>query len=324
MNRPRSTSQGYLTGLLATLVLSSTGVLIRQLTLGYGMPPMVLAFWRALLVVTTLSLALAVWRPSLLRTERRHLGYLVRYGLLLAVYNTFFTFSVQVNGAAVATVLVCCAGAFAVLLGRWLLKESLDWAKALAILLTVVGGVLVSQVLEPGLQGGPGSLHLTGLALGLASAWLYAGYSLMGRVAWERGLNPWTTLLYTFSFASAWLLLPNLVPAIGMPGTARNPGDLWWLGRSVAGWTVLIGLSAGPTLCGYGLYNLTLTRLPSGVANLIAALEPAFTAVIAYLALGERLTPTQVTGGLAALLAVVVLRLGEERSMTREAGAGSC
>jgi drug/metabolite transporter (DMT)-like permease len=307
-------------GLLATVVLSSTGVLIRHLMVAHGMPPMVLAAWRAALVVLTLSVALAIGRPALLRIDRRHIGYLARYGLLLAVYNACFTFSVSVNGAAVATVLVCCAGAFAAVLGRWLLKESLGWAKALAVVASIGGSVLVSQVWVPGRSGAGQTLPLVGLLLGLASACLYAGYSLMGRVAWQRGLNPWTTLLYTFGFATAWLLVPNLAPALGMPGAARNLGELWWFGSSLAGWGLILALSAGPTLCGYGLYNVTLTLLPSSVANLIVTVEPGFTALIAYALLGERLTLPQMAGAAAALAGVALLRINEGRQAGGQAG----
>jgi drug/metabolite transporter (DMT)-like permease len=56
---------------------------------------------------------------------------------------------------------------------------------------------------------------------------------------------------------------------------------------------------------------VSLTYLPSSVANLVVTLEPAFTAVIAYLLLGERLSWIQIIGSLLILSGVVFLRVYE-------------
>ena len=50
---------------------------------------------------------------------------------------------------------------------------------------------------------------------------------------------------------------------------------------------MLLALAAGPTLLGFGLYNISLKTLPLAVANLILSLELVFTAVIAYFLLGK-------------------------------------
>jgi drug/metabolite transporter (DMT)-like permease len=137
----------------------------------------------------------------------------------------------------------------------------------------------------------------------------YAAYSLMGREAAQRGMNPWTSLLYTFSFAALFLLAFNILFNRLMPGSAAALGDFFWLGSAWAGWAVLIILAAVPTVFGFGLYNVSLTYLPSSVANLIVTLEPVFTAVTAYLLLGERLSGIQIAGSVLIMGGVVVLRL---------------
>ena len=141
----------------------------------------------------------------------------------------------------------------------------------------------------------------------------YAIYSLMGRSAAQRGLNPWTTLFYTFAFATPFLLAFNLLPQGALPGQAGSPAELLWLGRSAAGWIILFLLAAGPTVAGFGLYNVSLSLLPSSVANLILTSEPAFTALFAYLLLGERFTGVQIAGSLLILSGVLLLRLHEGR-----------
>jgi len=70
-------------------------------------------------------------------------------------------------------------------------------------------------------------------------------------------------------------------------------------------------LAVGPTIGGYGLYTVSLTMLPAGTANLIVTLEPAMSAALAFLFLGERLAPLQLVGGGLILAGVVLLRVSE-------------
>jgi len=298
-------TRGYGIALISAVILSTTAIFIRHLTHSYHLPALVLAFWRDSFVALTLLPVLARVRPGLLRVDRAQLRYLAAYGLVLALFNALWTLSVALNGAAVATVLVYCSAAFTALLGWWLLRERLDWGKLLAVALSLGGCVLVSEALDPAVW----RANLLGILTGVSSGLLYALYSLMGRSAAQRGLNPWTTLLYTFAFAALFLFGANLLPAGVLPGS----GDLLTLGTAWGGWGVLFLLAAGPTVAGFGLYNVSLSYLPSSVANLIVTLEPAFTAVIAYFLLGERLNGVQLLGSLLILSAVVFLRLYEER-----------
>ncbi len=269
-----------------------------------------LAFWRDAFVALTLLLVLGVVRPALLRAGRRYLSYLILYGLTLAIFNTLWTYSVSLVGAAIGTVLVYCSAAFTALLGWWLLKERLDGVKLLAVALCLAGCAAVSGVLDPT------SWHanVLGVITGTLSGLCYSIYSLMGRSASQRGLNPWTTVLYTFGSAALFLLLFNLLPGVLWPGNETGAGDLFWLGNATAGWVILFVLAAGPTVIGFGLYNVSLGYLPASVANLIVTSEPVFTAVIAFFLLGERLTGMQLAGSLMILGGVLFLRVQEGRS----------
>jgi len=300
-------TRGYTLALVSAAILSTTAILIRHLTQTYHIPVLVLAFWRDGFVALTLLPVLGLLHPLLLRVKRQHLLYLISYGLVLATFNALWTLSVVLNGAAIATVLAYCSAGFTALLGWWLLKERLDWAKLLAVALSLGGCVLVSGALDPAAW----RANLMGILTGIISGLGYAIYSLMGRSAAQRGLNPWTTLFYTFGFAAAFLLLFNLLPWKLFPGAATRPADLFWLGNALAGWGILFLLAAGPTVAGFGLYNVSLSYLPSSVANLIVTLEPAFTAVIAYFLLGERFNGAQVGGSLMILAGVVFLRMYE-------------
>jgi drug/metabolite transporter (DMT)-like permease len=319
-DRPRSGAGpggGYSIGLLAAAILATTAVLIRHLSLAYHLPALVMAFWRDVAVVVTLVAGFLAWGRARFRLPPGTLPYLAVYGLVLSLFNVLWTLSVTINGAAVATVLVYCSAAFTVVLGRWLLKEPLGVAKLLATVLCLGGCVLVSGAHHAEAW----RANLAGILAGALSGLSYAAYSLMGRSAAQRGLDPWTTLLYIFGFASGFLFLFNLPPGGFLPGSAARLGDFFWLGRAWGGWGILFLLGAGPTVAGFGLYLVSLARLPSSVANLVVSLEPAFTALFAYLFLGERLGLVQAAGGLLILGGVAVLRVGDVVTMLRGARA---
>lgn len=306
-------ARGYLIALISALFLSTTAVFIRYLTQTYAIPSLVLALWRDVFVVLTLLPVLQRVRPALLQIQRQHLPYLVAYGLVLAVFNALWTLSVSLNGAAVATVLVYCSAGFTALLGWWLLQERLGWVKVAVVIISLGGCVLVAEAQNISAWQN----NFVGILTGILSGLSYAGYSLMGRSTSQRGLNPWTTLIYTFGFATLFLLVTNLIPGNFPLGKAASPADLFWLGRSWFGWGVLFLLAAIPTVTGFGLYNVSLSYLPSSVANLVVTLEPVFTAVIAFLFLGERLTIMQISGSLLILGSVIFLRIYEGLLMNR-------
>jgi drug/metabolite transporter (DMT)-like permease len=306
LNRSNLT-RGYLIAVISAAILSTTAIFIRYLTQTYQIPALVLAFWRDLLVALTLLSVLKVIRPDLMRVKRKDLRYLILYGLVLAIFNSLWTLSVALNGAAISTILAYCSAGFTALLGWWFLEERLGWAKIAAVVLSLGGCVLVADALNLAAW----NANFVGILTGILSGLLYAIYSLLGRSASQRALNPWTTLLYTFGFAAVFLLTFNLLPGDFLPGKATHVVDLLWLGNSLAGWGILFLLAAGPTLTGFGTYNISLSHLPSSVANLIVSLEPAFTAVMAYVFFGELLNGTQMIGSLMILAAVVFFRIYE-------------
>lgn len=308
MNK-NNANKAYFIALASAAFLSSTAILIRYLTLNYNMPALVLAFWRDFFVVITILPILFFRQRDLLKIDKKQGKFLLIYGFILAIFNSFWTLSVAFNGAAVATVLCYCSAAFTAILGKWLLNEELTWVKSIAILCSLAGCVLVSGAFDMAVW----HTNLVGILSGILSGLAYAAYSLMGRSASQRGLNPWTTLLFTFAFAGTVLLIVNMFPALGFPGIAQKPTDLFWLGADWRGWLPLFLLAAVPTVLGFGLYNVSLQYLPASVVNLIATSEPVFTTITAFLVFGERMHALELLGSALVLGGVVILRLGKNK-----------
>lgn len=298
-------SRGFIIALIATVLWSTTGPLISYLSKTYSLPSLVLAFWRDLFVSFGMLVGLLLFSRSRFSLESKHWGFMILYGLTLAVFNSLWTFSVQYNGAAVATVMAFSSPAMTALLSRVIFKETFSKLKVLSIALSFIGTILVSGAHDPAAW----KLNPLGIIFGLLTGLLFAVYNLEGKLAGDRHIDSWTALLYSFASATFFLFFFNLGNDLFITGKAPL-ADMFWLGNSLAGWGVLFLLGVAPTLGGFGLYTLSIRYLSPTISNLIATLEPVFTAIWAYLFLSEVMTNVQLGGSLLLMFGVILLRLG--------------
>jgi len=305
----RSSSPGYLIGLTATVLLSFTGILISYLNRAYQLPSLVLAFWRDTFVVLGLAVTFAFFSRGRFGLKPSLWSFFLLYGLSLSLFNSMWTFSVQFNGAAIATVLAFSSPAMTAVLAHYILHEQINRIKLVSIILSLPGIVLVSGAADPTAW----KVNAAGIAFGLLTGFTFACYNMLGKTSSNKGIDPWTTRLYGFSSAVVLLFLFNVL--MNAFGGQALLGNFLWLGTSFSGWGLLFLLGTGPTIGGFGLYLVSLGYLPATVANLIGALEPAFTAIWAYLLFHEELTAIQILGSLLVFASVILLRFGEERNV---------
>jgi len=300
-----NSSRGFIIALIATLFWSTTGPLISYLVKTYSLPSLVLAFWRDLFVAFGMVVGLLIFSRARFSLDRKYWGFIILYGLTLAVFNSMWTFSVQYNGAAVATVLAFSSPAMTALLSRIIFKETFSRIKVISIALSFIGTILVSGAADPAMW----KLNPAGIIFGLLTGLFFAFYNLEGKVASDKHIDSWTALLYSFGIAAVFLFF--FIIANDLFITNQSPlTDLLWLGKSFAGWSILFLLGVIPTLGGFGLYTLSIRYLSPTISNLIATLEPVFTAIWAYIFLSEVLTNVQLGGSLLLMFGVILLRLG--------------
>lgn len=295
-------SRGYGIALIATVLWSFTGILISYLNKTYALPSLVLAFWRDLFVSFGMVVGLLIFSRARFQLGRAHWAFMVFYGVTLAVFNAMWTFSVQYNGAAVATVMAFSSPAMTAILSRIVFKEQFSAVKITSILLSIGGVVLVSGAYDPSTW----NLNPLGIIFGLLTGLLFAIYNLEGKTASDKSIDSWTALLYSFAFATVFLLFFNIGDDF-FTGKAIF-SEMLWLGNSINGWGILFFLAVAPTLGGFGLYTLSIRYLSPTTANLIATLEPGFTAIWAYFLLNEQLTGIQLMGSLLVFAGVILLR----------------
>ncbi|MCB0100681.1 MAG: EamA family transporter [Anaerolineales bacterium] len=305
MHKPTS-SRGFMIALAATIIWSTTGPLISYIVVTYKLPSLVLAFWRDLFVAFGMFVGLLIFNRTLFALDRKHWGLMVWYGISLAVFNSMWTFSVQYNGAAVATVLAFSSPAMTAILSRIIFKETFNRVKVISIALSFIGTILVAGAHNPAMW----KLNPLGIIFGLMTGLMFAVYNLQGKTAGDRNIDSWTALLYSFAWATFFLFFFNLGSDLFI---TKDPAfsNLMWLGNSLPGWGLLFFLGVAPTLGGFGLYTLSIRYLSPTVSNLVATLEPVFTAVLSYFFLSEVMSNVQLGGSLLLLFGVILLRIAD-------------
>lgn len=285
--------RGYILVLIATLLMSTTGILIKYLLVDFAMLPLNLAFLRVLIVASALGIALFFVKRAALRVQRRHLIYFIIMGVVgVGLHQLAWVSSVSLNGAAVATVLVYINPTIVALISVRFLGEKLDRNKIIALVLTLIGMVLVAEMYIPE------NLRLNGLGIlvGLGTGVTWATYAIVGQFI-SRRYSPWASLFYAFLFGALFLLPLQLLA-----------GNILGLGAQWNGWAILFFLALGPTLVGFGLYTMGLAQIPASVVTLIATLEPVFSIVLAFFLFNEVLDIPQIIGAGLILFAVMLLR----------------
>lgn len=285
--------RGYIVVLIATLLMSTTGILIKVLLVDFKMLPLNLAFLRVLIVTSALGIAIFLVKRNALRVQTRHLIYFIIMGVVgVGLHQLAWVSSVSLNGAAVATVLVYINPTIVALISVRFLGEKLDRNKIIALVLTLLGMILVAQMYIPE------NLQLNGLGIlvGLGTGVTWATYAIIGQFI-SRRYSPWASLFYAFLFGALFLLPLQLIA-----------GNILGLGTQGNGWAILFFLALGPTLVGFGLYTVGLSQIPASVVTLIATLEPVFSIVLAFFLFNEVLQVPQIIGAGLILFAVILLR----------------
>jgi drug/metabolite transporter (DMT)-like permease len=282
---------GSLAVLFAAACWGLSGVFVKLVSAEVEISALALAFWRDITTFVVLLVGIGVFRPAWLRIRRRDLRWLIGLGASLGIFHVFWNLAVFLSGAAVATVQQAAMPAI-VAVAAWLLwRERLTWSKVAAIFLTFVGTVLVSGLGVVIRQGA--GLSLGGLLVGLAVPVTYASWNLFGKKVRET-YNPFTTLTYAFGFGALVLLpLQFFTP---QPWPVPSSALLWFA-----------GLIAVATIIPFSVYTFALGRLPASVATILAMSEIAFVAAYAYVLLGERLTASQILGGVLVVGGVLLL-----------------
>ena len=164
------------------------------------------------------------------------------------------------------------------------------------------GGMLL--IVVPKISG---SRHaLLGDALGLGTAAFYAAYILV--VARLRARHGTGIVMFASTLVFVVLLLPIALTQKFLPDNAHG----WWL---------LAGCALSAQVLGQSLIAYALAHLPATFSAVGLYVQVIAAAGYAWLLLGERLTPLQMTGGVVVLAAIALARRTRSAALPAAAGA---
>jgi len=164
--------------------------------------------------------------------------------------------------------------------------------------LTVASAGLVLVLLT----AGTGAFDLVGALLAIGASIAYTAYILV-----SDGL-----VHDVDSVALAALVLTGATVSFAVIGVASGTLDLA-LAADAWLWLVLIALVS--TVVAVSAFFAGLKRVGPSEAAILSTFEPPVTVALAFLVLGERLTPAQLLGGALVLAAVIVLQLPARRAL---------
>ena len=294
----RSALSAYLALLAAVAGIAWSAILVRWA----GVPGASSAFYRVLVA----GLVLIPWRLARGRTQKGDSHPFLRkkgtaagwiavlggvfFALDIALWNT----SVMHTGAAVASILGNNTPIFVGIL-TWLLLERRPRTSFWVGLSLSLAGCL-AIMLGPA-HAGSAPITLYGNLLAIGGSLFFAAYL----VTTERVRRTMDTLTFnTLAISGSVATLLIVCLALGLPLT----------GYSARAWTALVALGLVSQLAAYYALVYALGHLPATLTSVGLLGQVPCTAFLAWLLLGEPLTPLQIAGGAVVLVGIFVVNRG--------------
>lgn len=219
----------------------------------------------------------------------------VTTGLLLGLVfyagqNGFYFAALQRISATLATLLVFIAPVLVAVAAVCLGRERLSLGQVAAIPLSLAG---IALVLIGG--GGLGDIDPLGVALALGCAVVYSAYMLITHAV-VANVPPLTL--------SAAIITGGLLPFLVVAAVSADPP----LPTSGDGWAIVLAMALLGTVLPVAALTAGTARAGPSTATVLSASQPALTAGLAIVILGETLSFVQVLGGALVLGSVVVVQ----------------
>ena len=275
-------SAGLVGAAIAVCAWSTGTVLAKAIEMG-GMAIGTYRFWMFSLALV-LSMTARGQRFTLRSLRETAIGG-VALGTNIAFFFTAVKLTTIVNARIIGSLQPIIVGVVAArLFGEDIKAKDALWS------LVALGGVLV--VVTTTAPGGDSSLRGDLLAVGAMltwSAYFIASKRSKGRVTpleFTAGTALWTAIIVTplgFLFGQ----------------------DMSW--PSAKNWGLLIAMAVGAGIVGHVLMNWSLVRIPLWVGSTFTLLIPVFSALIAWVFLGEAIAPLQGVAMAVVIASLVVI-----------------
>lgn len=297
--RPVHPARGYLLYLTAALLFGINGTVSKVLLQSVGDAARVSQL-RVTAAFLILLVVVAATKRSALRLRRAEVGPIAAYGVLgVAMTQWLYFVAIERMPIGIALLIEFTAPIMVVLWVRFAWHRPVRNTIWIGLALALAGLAMVAEIWTGS------ALDPRGVAAAFGAAASLAVYYLLGETA-GRHRDPVSLTMWGFGGASLlWaLVLPWWsFPWEALHGSAQPFGPdspevpLWLLATSM----VVTG-----TILSFWLVLAAIRHIGAAGASIVGMTEPVIAAAVAWIVLGEVLTPVQILGGAVILTGVVV------------------
>lgn len=288
----------YIEVIAAGILWGCMGLFVRNLNT-LGLATMGIVAIRCFITCILVLLYLAIFKRELLKIKLKDIWCFLGTGFCSILFFNFCYFkSMTLTSLSIAAILLYTSPAFIMVMSFFLFKEKFNRFKVAALVMTFVGCIFVSGLMNTLVNGGNLTLSPAALLLGLGAGFGYALYSIFSRYALERGYHSLTITFYTFLFASVGSLFFTDLPQLASVFTG-----------SIKGCLLCVGIAVFGTLIPYITYTAGLNGMDNGRASVAVSIEPAVATVVSFFVYHENPGIWGLIGIVLVLGAVVLVNM---------------
>jgi len=288
VNAPPREIRLALGAVIASALIFSTSTIVIKVAISHT-GPFTAAGLRYLLAFLFLFLWLRARREMSPPPTRSHWVRFFLIGLCIATASGSLFFALGTLSPTTASLAFCLTPISTLLFGMIWLKEHPSPLQLLGLVLAIAGSFLF---FSPGWEGGQA------LAIGLLILFILAdtgGVVIAREVARHRQVRSLALTAYPIGIAGVLLFSIGA----GVEGLPR---------MSVSGWGIIIGLALVNTGIAFLLFYHSLRHLSAIKAYVVTNLSPFGTALLSWVAFGERLLPLQIVAMLLAITGISLVQ----------------
>lgn len=273
----------------------SAGIFIRKLS-DFGLNSYTIISSRVLIALIILFIGILILDKSLLKIKLKDAWVFMASGILgMLGLNFCYNESVNHLSLSLAAVLLSLSPIFVIFIAAILFKEKITLRKISCMLLAILGCILASGLLEnnTGMK-----LSAIGILIGLLSAFFYALYSVVSKIAMGKGYEALTITFYSLLTIEIVLL----------PFTDWNILKDFVISAPVNNSIFMLLHSVFTSVLPYVLYTVSLSYIEAGKTSILAAGgEPISAMLLGMLFFSEVPTILSLIGLILTIVALSLL-----------------
>ncbi|MBI9044736.1 MAG: DMT family transporter [Anaerolineaceae bacterium] len=288
--------KAYLALFLGIVFLSISPLFVRWA----DAPGVVTSFYRML--ITTIILTPFAWSANRKASKQKKFSKKILLlpiaaGAFSAMDHTFWSIAIEKTLVANVTLLNYIAPVWVALVALFIFREKFKKVFWLGLLFTLVGAFVISGA-KIGFTSDP---SMIGESLAILSSIFYAGYFLFTQKSREH----FDTIQHT------WLaVFTSLIVMVFVLIILKHP----FTGYSQKTYITFLLAALTSQLGGYYCMAYALGSLPASIVTPSMVLQPVTTALLAIPFVGEKLSSSQILGGLFVISGIYLVNQGKSNS----------